>query len=70
MGNGPLKYELKAALENYKQGGDSVVVYHSRLKKIWDELENYQQLPRCDDGNCSNTTAIIKEQDEEKYIKC
>lgn len=47
-----------------------VAIYHLRLKKIWDDLENYQQLPGCEGGNCSNTTAIIKEQDEEKYIKC
>lgn len=68
-GNRLQKYELKVTLANCKQGGDSVSVYLSRLKKIWNELENYQQLPGCDSENCINTTAIIKEQDEKKKYK-
>lgn len=41
----PGKYELKAALANCKYGGDSMDVYFSRLKKLWDKFENYRQLP-------------------------
>lgn len=34
VGNGPRKYELKAVLAHCKQGGDSVNVYYSRLRKL------------------------------------
>lgn len=37
-GNGPRKYELKDTLANCKQGGDTVTIYYSKLKKIWAEL--------------------------------
>lgn len=44
MRNDLRKNELKAALTNCKQGEDSMNLYYSRLKKIWDELDNYIQL--------------------------
>lgn len=66
QGNGHQKCELKAALANYKQEGDTVAIYYSRLRKSWDELEHYQILPNCDgSGNCSNAKVIMKERDED-----
>lgn len=56
VGNGPRKYELKAALANCKQGGDLVNAYYNCLKKIWDELQHYIQLPT------SKATAKEEEQ--------
>ncbi|KAI5673199.1 hypothetical protein M9H77_13563 [Catharanthus roseus] len=64
VGTGPQIYELKAALANCKQGGDSVHMYFSRLKKLWDELENYTQLPSSTDTEL--LTFIIKERENEK----
>lgn len=64
------KYELQAVLANCKQGGDSVAVYCSKLKKIWEELKNYQQLPSCDCGRqYANSTVITTNSEEEKIYQ-
>lgn len=70
VGNGPQKYELKITLANCKQGADSVSVYHSKLNKIWEELENCQQYLGCDSGgHFSNSSAITKEWEEENVYQ-
>lgn len=48
-----------------QQGSDSIAVYFARLKKIWDELEHYQQLSKCHSDHYSNATVVSKERDEE-----
>lgn len=46
VGNGPRKYELKAALANCKQRRDMVNAYYICSQKIWDELQ-YYMLYQC-----------------------
>lgn len=48
--NGPRIYELKKALSNLTQEDDSVSIYYSRLKSLWDELSVYDPLPECTCG--------------------
>lgn len=64
MGNGLKKYELKAALANCKQVGDSVNTYYNRLRKIWDELQHHMQLQ-----TSKVTTLIIKKREEEQVYQ-
>lgn len=64
---GPRKYELKAVMANYKQGGDSVNTYYSRLKKIWHKLDNYMQLPTTTPAEIFSF--INKEREKEKFFQ-
>ncbi|GKC08500.1 retrovirus-related pol polyprotein from transposon TNT 1-94 [Tanacetum coccineum] len=47
IGNGPRVQQLKADLADCKQIGQSIVSYCGRLKMLWDELANYDQIPTC-----------------------
>lgn len=53
-------------MDNYKQGRDSINVYYSRLRKLWDEIENYSQLPPS--ANNSEILAIVTKDREEDRV--
>lgn len=61
--NAPRKHELKIALVNCKQSDMSVSTYYAKLKKIWDELIDYEQFPDC---TCGMINEIIKQREEDK----
>jgi hypothetical protein len=50
--NGPRIQQLKADLADCKQHGLSMVAYYGKLKSLWDELANYEQIPKCSCGGC------------------
>ena len=49
--NGPRIFQLRRELMNLVQGQDSVSVYFTKLKTIWEELNNYR--PVCSCAKCS-----------------
>ncbi|XP_012842529.1 PREDICTED: uncharacterized protein LOC105962751 [Erythranthe guttata] len=48
--NGPRIFQLRRDLANLTQGSQSVNVYFTKVKAIWDELANYR--PCCSCGKC------------------
>ncbi|XP_045810011.1 uncharacterized protein LOC123904381 [Trifolium pratense] len=50
--NGPRIQQLKLDLARCKQDGMSVVTYYGKLKLLWDDLANYDQIPVCSCGRC------------------
>lgn len=46
-GNGLRVQELKAAIANCQHNGDYVFNYYEKLKRLWDELANYQTIADC-----------------------
>ena len=49
--NGPRIFQLKRELMNLCQEQNSVSIYFTKLKTIWEELSNYR--PHCSCGKCS-----------------
>ncbi|KAL5548032.1 hypothetical protein UlMin_003263 [Ulmus minor] len=49
--NGPRIFQLKRELMNLRQDQNSVSIYFTKLKTIWEELSNYR--PNCSCGKCS-----------------
>ena len=45
--NGPRIQQLKAELVECKQKGLTIVTYYGKLKKLWEELVNYDQTLTC-----------------------
>lgn len=45
--NGPQIYQIQRQIASIEQGGQSVVMYYSRLKRLWEELNILQPLPQC-----------------------
>lgn len=66
--NGPRIQQLKADLADCKQRGTSLVAYYGKLKSLWDELANYEQIPKCMCGGCKCdiTSRLEKRRDEER----
>ncbi|XP_073020945.1 uncharacterized protein [Primulina eburnea] len=58
--NGPRVFQLKRDLINLRQEQDSVSVYFTKLKTLWEELTSFR--PMCNCGKC--TCEGVKKLDE------
>ncbi|XP_072066096.1 uncharacterized protein [Arachis hypogaea] len=66
--NGPRIQQLKPDLTRCKQEGASMAAYYGKLKILWDELANCDQIPKCTCGGCkcSIGSQLEKRREEEK----
>lgn len=66
--NGPRIQQIKAELAECRQTKMNMVTYYGKLKSLWDELANYQQIPLCTYGGCKCDVGIKmeKQREEEK----
>ncbi|KAK3017878.1 hypothetical protein RJ639_004174 [Escallonia herrerae] len=66
--NGPRIQQLKTKLADCKQKGLTIVNYYGKLKMIWDELANFEQMPTCKCGKCTCDLGSVleKKREEEK----
>ncbi|GAU43467.1 hypothetical protein TSUD_141050 [Trifolium subterraneum] len=66
--NGPRIQQIKAELAECRQTKMTMVAYYGMLKTLWDELTNYQQIPRCTCGGCKCDigSKMEKQREEEK----
>ena len=55
--NGPLLYQLEKEITELYQGSDSVAVYYTKLKRLWDEISDASGIPIC---TCPETYPSIK----------
>ena len=55
--NGPLLYQLEKEISDLYQGNDSVTVYYTKLKKLWDEKSDMSDILLC---TCPETCPSIK----------
>ncbi|CAH9100587.1 unnamed protein product [Cuscuta europaea] len=63
VGNGVKIYQLKCELTDCKQrSGESIMTYFNRLKKLWDDVNDYDALPSCSCNGCrcGITVALLK----------
>lgn len=69
VGNGPRVQQLKSDLANCKQQkGESVAAYYGRVKKLWDELNDFEALLACSCAGCrcNISTKLSQRREEEK----
>ncbi|KAF7821316.1 retrovirus-related Pol polyprotein from transposon TNT 1-94 [Senna tora] len=68
MGNGPRVQQLRSDLANCKLNGEAIVTYYGKLKMLWDELGNYEQIPVCSCTGCKCDVAakLEKKAEEDK----
>ncbi|XP_035546531.1 uncharacterized protein LOC118348601 [Juglans regia] len=64
--NGPRIYELKQLIHNLTQGDDSVSLYFSKLKGLFDELLNFESIPSC---SCGALKPILENQQRDWMMK-
>ncbi|XP_058008204.1 uncharacterized protein LOC131182873 [Hevea brasiliensis] len=69
IGNGPRMQQLRSDLANYRQEGQPIVSYFGRLKTLWDEINNYDQIPVCICAGCRcNLTIELERKREEERV--
>lgn len=67
--NGPRIQQLKAELVECKQKGLTIVTYYGKLKKLWEELGNCEQIPSCKCGLCTcNLGSMLEKKREEEKV--
>lgn len=68
--NGHLLFQLEKGIGDLRQGEDSVAVYCTKLKKLWDELSDLSEIPEC---LCADTCKAMKKtrelEDRQKLMK-
>ncbi|PWA69353.1 hypothetical protein CTI12_AA298790 [Artemisia annua] len=57
--NGPLIYQLERELSKITQGNLSIAAFFNKLKKCWDELQNFNGLPICNCGKMLECTCAM-----------
>lgn len=68
VADGPRVQQLKMELADCRQRGLTIGSYYGKLKLLWDELANYEQMPTCQCGKCTCNLgpALEKKREEEK----
>lgn len=64
--NGPRIFQLRRELINHSQGQNSVSVYFTKLKTIWEELNNYR--PQCACGKCCDGIRKLEACHQMDYV--
>ncbi|XP_061340361.1 uncharacterized protein LOC133286877 [Gastrolobium bilobum] len=59
VANIPRIYQLKSLLPNIKQQGSSISSYYTRLRAIWDELEEHYTSDPCSNGDQCPVTKLL-----------
>lgn len=64
--NGPRIFQLRRDLINHCQGQTSVSVYFTKLKALWEELNNFR--PQCVCGKCSKGVKKLESFHQMDYV--
>ena len=64
--NGPRIFELQRKMSSISQGHDSITVYYSKLKSLWDELNVYSPAPPC---SCDSNKTFEAYRDRDRTMQ-
>lgn len=72
--NAPQLFELHKTLTSIEQLSDSIVVYYSKLKRVWDEIQLLEGFPDCDCGalarcTCGLLKKVLAADQKQKLIQ-
>lgn len=72
--NGPHIYQVQRQIASIEQGSQTVVMYYSRLKHLWEELNVLQPIPQCTSGimdkcECSVSTTLANLISQNKLVQ-
>uniref|UniRef100_A0A2C9V5H2 Uncharacterized protein n=1 Tax=Manihot esculenta TaxID=3983 RepID=A0A2C9V5H2_MANES len=65
VSNGPLLYQLKRGISFFTQSNMAVIVYFTKLRKLWEELTYLKPLPPY---TCSASKTIVDIDNADKLI--
>ena len=64
-------YSLQQALQEVKQGTDSISHYYTQIKMLWDQLDAIDPIPVCNCTNCACqiTQRLLKSQQDRRLVE-
>ncbi|KAL5702971.1 hypothetical protein ACHQM5_028122 [Ranunculus cassubicifolius] len=71
FGNGVKIYQLKSEISDCKQkSGESIMNYYGRLKKLWDDINDFYALPTCSCLGCRcDLSTILRRKREDNQVR-
>nr|XP_028943579.1 uncharacterized protein LOC114819382 [Malus domestica] len=66
QGNDSRIYQIKRDIVEHRQGQQSVAVYYTKLKAMWDELSSYNEAATY---SCGGLETLRKREDKEKVMQ-
>ncbi|CAH9146646.1 unnamed protein product [Cuscuta epithymum] len=71
VGNGVKIYQVKAELSDCKQkSGETIMSYYGRLKKLWDDRNDFDALPTCVCKGCKcDLTSKLRQWREAEQVR-
>uniref|UniRef100_A0A2N9HYD2 Integrase catalytic domain-containing protein n=1 Tax=Fagus sylvatica TaxID=28930 RepID=A0A2N9HYD2_FAGSY len=66
QGNGPRIFEIQKAISSLTQDQCNVSAYFTKLKSLWDELNNYRSFPAC---SCGALKILIDNKQHENVMQ-
>jgi hypothetical protein len=66
QGNGPRIFEIQKAISSLTQDQCNVSAYFTKLKSLWDELNNYRSFPAC---SCGALNILIDNKQHENVMQ-
>uniref|UniRef100_A0A803P5C3 Retrotransposon gag domain-containing protein n=1 Tax=Cannabis sativa TaxID=3483 RepID=A0A803P5C3_CANSA len=64
--NAPRIFKVKRSMQTLTQGSNDVTYYYTKLKGLWDLLQEYRPQPDC---TCGAMKTIHEYQDEDKVLE-
>jgi hypothetical protein len=66
QGNGPRIFQLQKILANLSQENSSISDYFTKIKSLWDELDNYDPIPSC---TCGGMRAVHEKHNRDHVFQ-
>nr|CAD1842701.1 unnamed protein product [Ananas comosus var. bracteatus] len=59
-------FQIRQEIVEHRQGHQSVSVYYTKLKGLWDELASYHEPPCC---TCGGLKALVEREEKERVMQ-
>lgn len=63
--NGAKLYHVKKEISNVSQGTNDIASYFTKVKSLWDELDDLDEIPLC---TCSAAEKMLKREQDQKLL--
>ena len=64
--NGAKLYQVQKDMCNVSQGNDDISTYFTKVKSLWDELDDLDAFPAC---TCSSAEKVVKREQNKKLLQ-
>jgi len=60
-----LLYQVMKEMCNISQGADDIAIYYTKMKGLWDELDEFDEIPLC---SCTSAEKMHKREQNQELL--